>query len=590
MAKIPRQVARREIPSGRVVGAIIPTSLADVGQGIEAQGLADIGRGVGDLGQALGKIAFAEGSSQADEAIGLANSRIKLLGTELSTISDTDQYDAKFEEALAEIADLRPDHPVGGKQFDDYLDVNVGQWQVGVDVLKINQTKANIEGRYITALNKARTEGNSPLAQYHTIRARDVTGVITPEQAARDLVQTKTFIGKIREIQLQEQEGKNINAALAQARDIFDETGDELQALDSIRDSDLVPEDKKQGVQSDLSTEIGYRVTLKNEKTKQQEEVSAREMLSRPNLPTVGELQERVKSTGDDRISIATFNSLKIQLDKQTTRQKDIRGQLKKLEGDTAKTQIVLRKQPTADAPAGTLTVDDLQGYAEAGLITGNEFDAEMKELAGRKIAAALLEPSTLKTRSDLRRQITSVKERGGDRKQVVENIIAAKDILKAGEADDMIASLDKDEPQSRIALIKGMEDLGRAVIAPSSGSIRPVGPELQHFNEFILEWAKIAPALPDDKLEDAARTLIDKWSKSTIVKIRLRSAAIKAERLADQEVVNAQLDAMIGEPLEIQTILLNDLIKRGLIKSTKSAGMDSEREYIEQLTGERIE
>ena len=196
MAKIPTRVSQ-VIPSGRVAGAVIPFDIADTGQGIEAQGLAGLGRGVGDLGISLGRIAFAEGTSQADSARVAAGSRINLLETELSTITDTEQYDAKLKEALEDIEILRPDHVIGGKQFDDFLERTIPQWQTGVNILKIKQTQSNIEGRYILDLNEARTLGRLDLANQLTINARDKTGAITPEQAARDLVTNESFISKL---------------------------------------------------------------------------------------------------------------------------------------------------------------------------------------------------------------------------------------------------------------------------------------------------------------------------------------------------------------------------------------------------------
>ena len=55
MPKIPT-AKRRRIPSGRVDGVPTPMDIADVGAGIEARGLAALGREIGDLGQYLFRI------------------------------------------------------------------------------------------------------------------------------------------------------------------------------------------------------------------------------------------------------------------------------------------------------------------------------------------------------------------------------------------------------------------------------------------------------------------------------------------------------------------------------------------------------
>ena len=83
MAKIPRQVARRVIPSGRVAGAFIPTSLADVGQGIEAQGLANIGRGISGLGITLGELARRKQVAEDSLAVNTAKESRELANAEM---------------------------------------------------------------------------------------------------------------------------------------------------------------------------------------------------------------------------------------------------------------------------------------------------------------------------------------------------------------------------------------------------------------------------------------------------------------------------------------------------------------------------
>lgn len=52
MARIPR-AGRQQLPSGAVPSAQVPQDIADVGQGLEARALGQIGRGLGDIGNVL---------------------------------------------------------------------------------------------------------------------------------------------------------------------------------------------------------------------------------------------------------------------------------------------------------------------------------------------------------------------------------------------------------------------------------------------------------------------------------------------------------------------------------------------------------
>lgn len=61
----------------------------------------------------------------------------------------------------------------------------------------------------------------------------------------------------------------NVNDEIAKARGIYDSTGDDLQALDYIRSSQLVPEDRKQELQQDIASEIGYRRASAETKAKE---------------------------------------------------------------------------------------------------------------------------------------------------------------------------------------------------------------------------------------------------------------------------------------------------------------------------------
>ena len=250
MARVPRQVARREIPSGRVAGAVIPTSLSDVGQGIEAQGLGDIGRGVSSLGVALGKIAFAEGTSEASTARGLAATEIKLLDIALDANNDPKTYDAELDKVLEEIKLLRPESGVGGKQFDDFLEDAIPQWQTGVNIKKIQRTEANIRGDYL--LNKQRADANGDLAESNrlTDEAENITGVITPEQAARDRIQSERFITALN---TERAETAVLDAAFAK----WQQTGELKEAFKVIAGSGL---DDKARLENELKTRVTNRL------------------------------------------------------------------------------------------------------------------------------------------------------------------------------------------------------------------------------------------------------------------------------------------------------------------------------------------
>ena len=243
MAKIPQQVARREIPSGRVAGAFIPTSLADVGQGIEAQGLADIGRGVSGLGVALGKIAFAEGTSEASTARGLAESEIRLLESRLQRNPDPATYNDELASSLETIKGFRPESAIGGKQFDDFMTDAIPAWQTGVNILRIDRSHANTEGAYISNLAGAVARGDVDEIDRLIDEAENTTGVISPQRAARDRVASKKTVTGVLD-------ARDIDTVVSQALLFTVEEGvaqglpDTKAGLKSIRESGLSPSNR----------------------------------------------------------------------------------------------------------------------------------------------------------------------------------------------------------------------------------------------------------------------------------------------------------------------------------------------------------
>jgi hypothetical protein len=61
----------------------------------------------------------------------------------------------------------------------------------------------------------------------------------------------------------------NLNSEIAHARRLYDETGDDVAAMDYIRNSQVIPEDKKQELQQDIASEIGYRRAAAEAKAKE---------------------------------------------------------------------------------------------------------------------------------------------------------------------------------------------------------------------------------------------------------------------------------------------------------------------------------
>ncbi len=185
MARVPT-FTRRITPSGRVGGVTIPESIADTGEGLEAQGLAALGRGISDIGIALAQIAQAEGTSQFATARAQSNKRIREFELETQTINDPSIYRAGLTAAIEEMEAFRPKSAVGSKMFDDFLAEQTPAWEAGTDVLAFNKTKDLAEGAYISNLSDAIVDGDVTTAE-KVINEAATTGVITNEKAARDL-------------------------------------------------------------------------------------------------------------------------------------------------------------------------------------------------------------------------------------------------------------------------------------------------------------------------------------------------------------------------------------------------------------------
>ncbi|MGR3292503.1 MAG: hypothetical protein ACUZ9M_00640 [Candidatus Scalindua sp.] len=180
-------------------GVPIPFDIADVGAGTEARGLGALGRGISNLSQALGQIEQAEGVSQASTAMGQVDSEIRLLNERLRNNNDPKTYDAELQKTLEKIKAFTPENQIGAKRFDDFVSQSIPKWESSVIVLGIRKKQDLIEGAYIGDWNSAIQKGNLSEADRLTIEARDITGVLTPQEAAKRLNESPVLVNKVLE-------------------------------------------------------------------------------------------------------------------------------------------------------------------------------------------------------------------------------------------------------------------------------------------------------------------------------------------------------------------------------------------------------
>ncbi len=275
MARVPQQVTRTVTPSGRVAGAVIPQDIADIGT--DVQGLAALGRGIGGLGQALLQIEEAEGTSQANAAEVQVASEMRLFQAELKLNNNTDTYDEELKQRIESFEDFRPKSSIGSKKFDNFIAASIPQWQSGVNILKLQKTQANIEAAYIADNAKAIALGDLDLADKLTSEAL-ADGVITPQEAAKDLITNETEVAKLVKEDIE-------NAVLGQAFIAWQATitkddpdGDPTVSLKFIQNSN-VPERDKGKLENVVMSRITNRQALK----KQQLEAAQEEQLDNIN-------------------------------------------------------------------------------------------------------------------------------------------------------------------------------------------------------------------------------------------------------------------------------------------------------------------
>jgi len=231
MAKIPQYGTRKVTPSGRAAGAAIPFSVADVGQGLEAQALGAIGRGIGDVGDAVAKIAIAEGESQASSAAVQASAEIEKMNAGLKENNDPSTYDDTMKQTMETINGFMPESAIGQKRYKEFIGKATPQWEAGLQIRKMQTTRANIEADHITNLSMAVAGKDIELAG-GLIDSAERTGVITPQEAANQRIRSQDTIAK----SIKKDSVENIKPLMVEAVTVGDKQ-DGLNALNTSIDT-----------------------------------------------------------------------------------------------------------------------------------------------------------------------------------------------------------------------------------------------------------------------------------------------------------------------------------------------------------------
>ncbi len=261
MAKIPKQVSKKVTPSGRVGDVSIPFDIADTGAGIEARGLGALGRGIGALGEALFRIEEAEGISQFATARNLANVDVQAFELAQQTNADPSSYQGNFTQTFEEMNAHRPKNRIGAKRFDDWLAGQESLWRVGVAGLANRKVLQIAEGAYISNKAAAISQGNL-LEVEKVIAEAEATGVITPKQAARDLLSVPSLIIK-----------SQIQTLLNQAEQFISQ-GSSVSAATSIAQAEELVNSAK-GLDTDTERLLRSRIRTSKTQIKSDSEATA---------------------------------------------------------------------------------------------------------------------------------------------------------------------------------------------------------------------------------------------------------------------------------------------------------------------------
>ena len=192
MADIPE---RKVLPSGRSDAARFSLDIARTGQEQVGAGLAAFGVGVENLGVSLAKIERAEGIAQAQTARNSGTTQFEAFKLSLQDNNDPKTYQTDLDEALKEIAKLRPVNPVGAKRFDVWFADQSDAWRVDI----AGQARAKVRqlgvGAYIS--NKAAAISRLDTDETNLIiNEAESAGFITPARAANDRLTAESVIAK----------------------------------------------------------------------------------------------------------------------------------------------------------------------------------------------------------------------------------------------------------------------------------------------------------------------------------------------------------------------------------------------------------
>jgi hypothetical protein len=191
MARIPRQISRQVLPSGRVGDVPIPSDIADTGAGIEARGLGALGRGIGALGQDLFKIEQIKQRERDNASIADAiSAENKLVNDEVNKIKNTvyasvDEINADRERLSTAISDHR-----------DLVSAGMSERASGIFVNRSKITESSHLGTfentlYRKELDLGRSKAKLNLGNSYEVLLSDVSTPSQKESAQESIDTTK---------------------------------------------------------------------------------------------------------------------------------------------------------------------------------------------------------------------------------------------------------------------------------------------------------------------------------------------------------------------------------------------------------------
>jgi len=143
----------------------------------------------------VGKIAIAEGQSQASTAAVKASSTIKEMYAGLKANNDPSTYKDVYNKTVESLKDFSPESKIGQKSYNEFLERSMPQWESTVEIEGLQKTQANIEADYITNWSSAVAQKDLALSEELTNIAES-TGVLTPQEAANQRLKGQASIEK----------------------------------------------------------------------------------------------------------------------------------------------------------------------------------------------------------------------------------------------------------------------------------------------------------------------------------------------------------------------------------------------------------